>query len=265
MLKVIVLEDEPNLRKELVLFTPWQELGFLLAGEGENGKEGLDLIQKYNPDIVLTDIRMPEMDGLQMIQKVQETMNSEPQWIIISGYTEFEYARKAMQLGVQEYLLKPVENQALEEALIKAKEAVYAKNQQTKLNKIVDAQNQQALAFFRTYGSNLQGKKTVDYVKKAVEIIQERYIQGITIEETAEILKISTGYLSRLFRQETGYTFMDYLMYTRVTEAAKLLTKADSKIYEVADMVGYTDARYFSQVFKRVTGLTPREFKDGKE
>ncbi len=265
MLKVIVLEDEPNLRKEMVLFTPWQELGLLLAGEGENGKEGLALIHKYNPDIVLTDIRMPEMDGLQMIEKVQETMESEPQWIIVSGYTEFEYARKAMQLGVQEYLLKPVETEALYEALTKAKEAVYAKNQQNKLNKIVDSDNEQALAFFRTYGTNQQGKKTVDYVQKAVEIIQDRYIQGITIEETADNLRISAGYLSRLFRQETGYTFVDYLMYTRVTEAAKLLKKSDSKIYEVADMVGYTDPRYFSQIFKRVTGLTPREFKDGNK
>ncbi len=264
MTKVLIVEDEPNLRREMALLTPWEEMDLILVGEAENGREGLEQIKKLEPHIVVTDIRMPVMDGLEMIAACKEHVPEiEPEWVILSGYTEFEYARKAMKLGVMEYLLKPVDSGELKEVLDKAKEKVQQKKRHNKLESLVNenGENSQALALFHEYSAT--SGSTASYIARAVELIQARYIGGITIEETAEILGISTGYLSRLFHQETGYTFVDYLMYTRVKKAIELLKDPNVRIYEIADLVGYTDARYFSTVFKRVTGFTPKEFKEG--
>ena len=86
-------------------------------------------------------------------------------------------------------------------------------------------------------------------------------MQGLAIEDAAAQLGISAGHLSRLFRKVTGYTFTDYLMNERIAQAARLLKETDKKVYEVADLVGYEDGKYSSQIFKRITGFTPLEFK----
>jgi two-component system response regulator YesN len=117
--------------------------------------------------------------------------------------------------------------------------------------------------FFKEYDASQDRGPYADHVEGAVRIIHDRYISGVTIEEAAAALGISSGHLSRIFRQETGYTFLDYLMYVRVKRAAELLRDPTVKVYEVADLVGYADARYFGQVFRKITGLTPREFRDG--
>ena len=164
-----------------------------------------------------------------------------------------------MQMGVQEYLLKPVEESKLLEALGRS---IARLREKTRIGRIAKAAKKGAgavLSFFSEYTGN--PADTSDYVGKAVELIRKKYIQGVTIEEAASALGISSGYLSRLFRKLTGYTFTGYLMYQRVSVAARLLKESEYRIYEVADLVGYEDARYFSQIFRRVTGFTPKEFK----
>lgn len=267
MYKIIVVEDEPNVRKELALCTPWQKANVVFSGEAENGEKGFDLIKAAKPDIVLTDIRMPQTDGLAMIKLVKDFIQtasgssySEPEWIILSGYTEFEYAHKAMQLGVQEYLLKPVEEQNLMESIARCLERVEQKRKINSITTAAEKGNVKSTAFFNEYvGSDFD---VSDYVGKTVNMIREKYRQGITIEDAARTLRISAGYLSRLFRKTTGYTFTDYLMYERISVAAKMLKQTDKKVYEIADMAGYEDYRYFSQIFKRITGFTPLEFKN---
>lgn len=255
MFKSIVIEDEPAARKELVMLTPWEELGVVCVGEAADGEEGLVLSRRCHPDIVLTDIRMPRKDGLAYAREIQNFCGEDAQWkpeiIILSGYSEFEYARTALTLGVDEYLLKPVDDDALRAAMERAKSRLEERSRRNRAER----------NFFTEYRSGSAAGETTGYVDSAVRLIKERYIQGITIEETAASLKISAGHLSRLFKQSTGYTFVDYLMYIRIKRAIELLQDPAIKVYEVADLVGYSDARYFGQVFKKITGLTPREFK----
>ncbi|QHW33735.1 response regulator [Paenibacillus rhizovicinus] len=119
MLKVLILEDEPILRQGLVNKISMDKLPLVIAGEADNGIDGLELLIEIKPDIVLTDIRMPGMDGLDFIEQallLQEKLNV----IIVSGYGEFEYAKRAMSYGVSDYLLKPVDSEELREALLKA-------------------------------------------------------------------------------------------------------------------------------------------------
>ncbi|HWR11036.1 MAG TPA: helix-turn-helix domain-containing protein [Rectinemataceae bacterium] len=257
MLKAIVIEDEPAPRRELVLLTPWEELGMVCAGEAADGLEGLELTGRVSPDIIILDIRMPGMDGLAFIEELfrrsASTESSFPEIIVLSGYSEFEYARAAMRHGVDEYLLKPVEDKVLKAALLRKKEKIRANS----------AQNQAQKPFFSEYERKDAGEEHDGYVDAAVKLIRERYIQGVSIEEAAQELGVSSGHLSRLFRRETGYTFVDYLVHIRVKMAMRLLRDPTVRVYEVADLVGYEDTRYFAQVFKKVSGMTPREFKDG--
>jgi two-component system response regulator YesN len=196
------------------------------------------------------------MDGLALVGELSSRATAEalpmPECIILSGYTEFEYARSALRLGVGEYLLKPVDDADLRAALLRARDRIFARSERAKAEK----------SLFREYSPGEDGAARDGYVGLAIRILKERYIQGVTIEEAASELGISAGHLSRTFRQETGYTFVDYLMYVRVKRAAELLRNPTVKIYEVADLVGYADARYFGQVFRKVTGMTPKEFRD---
>ena len=257
MLKVIVLEDEPAARRELVLLTPWDELGMVCAGEARDGIEGLKLADAVSPDIVITDIRMPGMDGLAFIEalskKTVQAGSAFPEILILSGYSEFEYARTAMHFGVDEYLLKPVEDDVLKAALMRKKEKI----------RVNSAQNRTEKMFFSEYERRNLDDECSGYVDAAIKLIADRYIQGISIEEVASELGLSSGHLSRIFKRETGCTFVDYLMHIRIKRAIELLKDPTVKVYEVADLVGYMDARYFAQVFKKITGMTPRDFKDG--
>ena len=163
-----------------------------------------------------------------------------------------------MQLGVHEYVLKPVQDEELKQSLERCKKRIDEKRFVRNVRSAAD-KGGRTIQIFREYKSN--GDDINGYISKAVELIRKNYVQGITMEDVASKLGISSGHFSRLFRKATGYTFTDYLMYERIVQAVKLLKETDKKVYEIADLVGYEDGKYFSQIFKRITGFTPLEFK----
>ena len=112
MYKVVIVENEKIVRKGLILTIDWQEMDAIIVGEASNGQEGREIILATRPAIVVTDIRMPEMDGLEMIQSLQQE-NVDTAFIIVSGYSEFEYAQKAIRLGVVDFLIKPIDETEL--------------------------------------------------------------------------------------------------------------------------------------------------------
>jgi two-component system response regulator YesN len=265
VIKVVILEDEPHFLSELELAVPWEDWGCLVAGKAADGEAGLALVREVRPDLVLTDIRMPGMDGLALIARIREELGGNaPEFVVISGYHDFDYARSALKLGVKNYLLKPLDDEELEATVRRIKTELADRRGRRILEETLDEGGRSALMLFREYGLEAREDPAARYVAGAVSFIHESYQRDLSVEEAAERLGISGGYLSRVFKKETGYTFIDYLMYYRVKRAAELLRSSDLKIYEVADLVGYGDQRYFSQVFRRVVGLTPRQFKDGK-
>lgn len=266
MLKVVILEDEPHFLAELELTVPWEKWGCLVAGKAGDGETGMGVIADTGPDIVITDIRMPGMDGLSLIERVKEELGDDaPEFVVISGHHDFDYARTALKLGVRNYLLKPLDDEELESTILRIGRELSGRRERRLREETMDEGSRSALMLFREYSMEDREEPAARYVSGAVSFIHESYQRNLSVEEAAERQKISAGYLSRIFKKETGYTFIDYLMYYRVKRAADLLRTSDLKIYEVADMVGYADQRYFSQVFRRVVGMTPRQFKDGKK
>jgi len=245
--KVLIVEDELMVRKGIILTVDWKSMGCMVVAEASDGLEGIEAIKRYKPDIVITDVQMPKMDGIEMIESVKES--SDARFIILSAYSEFDYARSALRLGVCDYLLKPFRDAELIAAVKKAKNDCSS-----------DAAAPIEEEFFNKY--NLKKGTKSKYIEQAQDYVAEHFKEDITIGEVADYLGLSEGYLSRLFKKHTDYTFVDYLTYYRINMAIKLLKDCRLKVYEVAEQVGYTDATYFSTLFKKLVGVTPSEFQD---
>jgi two-component system response regulator YesN len=265
MMRVVVIEDEDYFRKELVLLTPWNELGCEVVGEASNGLEGAALVRKLLPDIVITDIRMPGLDGLEMIGELQETLPETdlPLYVIISGYGEFQYARSAIRYGVKNYLLKPVDDAELHETIRSLAAEAVERRRHRKLQDTLERIPDSRIMLFKEYLGPEETSTRENYVLGAVEYIKSRYREEISIGSAAAHLGISESYLSRLFRAETSYTFLEYLTNYRLRKAIELLRDKGVRVYEAAGLVGYRDSRYFGNVFRRYVGVTPREFMNG--
>lgn len=257
--KVIVVDDEQILRQGLVMMTPWQEADCVVVGEAKDAEEALRLMEKVQPDIAVVDIKMPGMNGLELIEtaEARAVCSKKPLYIILSGYGEFSYAQQAIELGVSSYLLKPVSDDELMDAVRKASAAVDARRS---VEKLTAAQGSNESALFTHFG---MGKIQNQYLAQAVRLMEERCKENLTIKEVADEIGISASYLHRLFRERAEYSFGEYLTLCRMRRAAKDLGEGRLRIYEIAEHCGYRNTRYFSSVFRRVMGMTPTEYREG--
>ncbi len=254
MLKVIIVEDELTVRRGLVLTTPWENYGCEVVGEAKNGKEGKAMIESLRPDIVITDIKMPIMDGLEMIQSIDKSLNVE--FIVLTAFRDFEFAQKAIRLGAIDYLLKPFSDVDLENAIKKS--IIRIEERQDKIQKKSQTNVLEALDLKLKKSENSKE----DNIIKVKEYVNDHFGEEINIQTVCELINVSESYLIRLFKSEMGYTFHEFLISVRMKRACEILLDPHIKIYEVAHKVGYTDQRYFSTVFKKNIGVTPVEFKE---
>jgi len=261
MLSVVVVEDEKVLRKGLILTTSWVDYGCKIIGEAENGFVGEKLILKVQPDIVLTDVIMPGMNGIEMIRKLRGKTNSE--FVIISGYADFEFAQTAIELGVKRYLLKPIEDSKLKETMAEITRAVITKKKNVH-QRDVYRQNLDHDLFFKEYILEHNSGYREKYLEEALRLIRQHYSEVLSVKDVAEYLEISESSFVKIFKNRTGYTFLKYLTLYRIKNSVKLLTDKNLRVCEVANLVGYSDCRYFGDVFKKYLGMTPLEYRMGR-
>jgi two-component system response regulator YesN len=259
MYRVLVIEDSELLRKGLVYTTDWQALHCEVVGQADNGIEGEKAILSLKPDIVVTDIRMPGKTGLEMMRDL--VGKTEASYIIITAFNEFEYAREALQMGAVDYLSKPIEDGALERAVGKTVDVIRQRQEYKKFKGRLENIEDSKIMLFKEYltgGGSIQE----NHVDVIVRFITCHYGEDIGTKEILRNLKISESHSNRLMKEVTGYTVSDYLQNYRIKRACELLSDPSVKVYEVADKVGIRDQRYFSVVFKKLVGLTPREFQN---
>ena len=163
----------------------------------------------------------------------------------MSAYSDFEYARTALRLGVADYILKPVKKEELEKVLKTLSQHKEKKNLHPEIQETC-----------------VQKKENKNVIENIMEYIQKHYYENINVSELAEMYYLNDTYLSTLFKEKTGWTLKSYLESVRIEKAKSLLKSRDYTIAYVASAVGYTDPNYFSKVFKRYTDLTPRQFRD---
>jgi two-component system response regulator YesN len=242
--KMIVADDEQIIRESICEMIDWKSLDIEIAGCCKNGVEVLDSVIDEYPDIVMTDIVMPGLSGLELIRRMQ-MLDRNIQFIILSGYKEFDYAQEAMKLNIMHYLLKPIN----EAEIVAAIEEVKTKCRRVSLKKPV----------YR----NKVGTDTVEKVKSYVSAnLSDSELSLKWIAEN--VLYMNVDYLSRQFVGETGEKFSAFLNRARMDRAKELLRESDfGKIHLVAEMVGCgQNPQYFSQVFKKYTGVTPSQYLD---
>ncbi|NLC65863.1 MAG: response regulator [Clostridium sp.] len=257
MIKVVVVEDEDLIRKGIVKTTLWSDLGCVVVGQARNGIEGINIIKEKSPNLVITDVRMPRMDGIEMIDYLKD--EKDIQYIIISGYDDFKYAQKAIRLGVKDYLLKPVDDDEFHETIRLAVDVILEK-QHRRENKTYKKINKEVLRKRRYSLKKLSSKEK--YYYQSLDYIKNNYKEDISIKTLSDFLYISESYLSRIIKEKTGLTFGEHLLEFRIKKSKDLLKSTDLKVYEIAYLVGYNDARYFSSAFKKETGRTPTEYRD---
>lgn len=245
---VIVAEDEMLIQKDLIRKINESSTDFEVVGSSQTGVQALELIKKEAPSLLVTDIRMPVMDGLELIRQAREIL-PDMDTIIISGYSEFEYAQTAIHLQVREYLLKPVDKKKLEDALLSL--------QREYAIKIQDLEK-----FFSSSASRTPFQ-TTEVLK---DYLTENFSKQINLNLIAENLNYSPTHLSRLFQQYYKISPSKYLIKIRMERAKQYMdTQPDMTVHMVGEAVGYPDPGYFSRIFKKYVGVSPQKYREMSE
>ena len=245
--KIVIAEDEElqlnSLVKKVEKFCP----GFTVVGTAQTGSKAYKLICEKAPDILISDIRMPVMTGIELMEKAR-IMFPELQFIIISGFSEFEYARSAIRLQVSDYLLKPVETEELQKAL-------------NKIRLKLQERAQEESAAFNGDSEN----KTAEQVAFAViEYLQHHYNEEVNLNQIASALHYSPSYLTKIFVQQYNTTPSKYMISLRMQKAQQLLAhNPELSVRQIGETVGYPEQGYFSRIFKKYVGVSPLEYRSG--
>ena len=244
MLDLVIVEDEEIIRRGLICTIDWLKLGAKVVGEAGNGQEALEVIREKKPDVVLTDIKMPIMDGIALTEALRAEGNP-AKLIYLTSYADFSYAQQALRLEVSDYLLKPVNEEDLGKALMK-------------LEKPPEAPKQDELSWDE--GLKAAYHTGNPYVQAALKRIEGGYQNRLSSETLADELGVSASYLSRRLKEETGQTFGSLLAQYRLQKAIEMLQAGTWKVYEIAEETGFGDYKNFSQVFKKYLHTTPKAF-----
>ena len=249
-LRVVLVEDEEIVLKELVETIDWEGLGLEVAGTAKDGIEGEKMIKALSPDIVVTDIKLPGKNGLEMIEDAAVTNG-----IILSGYTDFEFTKRAIRLGVFDYLEKPVDDDELEASLKKL--AIRIIEEEEDVDSLSDG-----------YRIMLKEDVQSHWIKVAIDYIAKNYMNQIALSDIARETRLSESHLSSLFKAETGVNFLQYLNAVRINAAIRLLSSSSMNVSEIARSTGFPTPGYFTKIFRRFMGKTPTEYRNelpGKE
>lgn len=283
MHKVIIVDDEIRFRKFLYSIIDCHACGFKVCAEARNGIEALWEAERNLPEVALVDINMPYMDGLQLSEKLKERF-PEISIILITGYIDFEYARKAIKIGAIDYLLKPFHEDELLTLLHKVKASIQKRNEERNAVQLdISHQREKLLNVFinkesisptdvrmnhafsiQIHGNLLsKSRKLLDSAKEYIEI---HYSDSqLSVELIARKLYINSSYLRRIFKKELDTTVTGYIITIRMQKAKELISEGNMKLSEVSERVGYNYFAYFSTSFKKYYGITPSEFENSQK
>jgi len=253
MYSVVIVDDNKIAVTAIARSTHWENFQCEVTGVAYDGIAGLELIHKECPDIVIIDIQMPGFNGLDIIEKLNQ-QKQDTQFIIISGYSHFEYAQKAIRYGVSDFLLKPIMTDELEQALKKAVDTL-SRNKEREEEEETDSLEGKV----QSIRSNREEYSKL--VFNAIDYMERNIQRNISLSDICEELLISTSYFSKCFKKETGVGFSNYVTMVKMINAKILLKNPQNRVNEVSRMLGYSDYSYFFQVFKKCFGFAPSDIK----
>lgn len=253
MKTILIVDDEPRTREGVCKTLKAWSLGRHHIETASSGVEALAWLQENDANLLVTDIRMPELGGLDLVERISG-MAHPPVVILISGHPEFDYAHKALQFGVVEYLLKPLDKIKLVQAVELALAREENMNRIQRMEKLVDS---------KLMGTAQQDKVYSVQVREAIRYLDEHLPESVSMSEMADHLHMNASYFSVLFKEQTGLTYSEYLTRRRVQLAKELLANTRLSIAEIAERVGYQTAKYFVKVFRALEAVSPGQFRQG--
>ncbi|WP_139187854.1 response regulator transcription factor [Bacillus tuaregi] len=248
---IVVVDDEPTTRQGLQRTLERWNNGEFTIHTATSGKEVLQLAKEKRIHILLSDIRMPEMTGLQLLKNIKE-MGINPVVIVISAYSEFEYAQEAIRLGVVNYLLKPVGKKKLIDAVEDAVQVLEKQLRVGVIEKVVDE---------KIADANTKIDSTKDTIRAAIAYIDQHLKHEINQKDVAGHIHLNPSYFSVLFKEQVKLTFSEYVTRRRIQRAKELMISTNLPINEIAEEVGYKTSKYFIKLFKENEGVTPSAYR----
>lgn len=330
MIQVFIVDDEYYFREGVKHIIPWSEMGCEISGEAESAEEAVELLRTQSADILIADIQMSMMNGLELCEIVKSKYPN-MEIIIATGHDDFKYAQEAIRQHVIDYILKPIDEQELIRAVERAKGFVFERrlreekiwigkietcilsNDEAGLERVLAVIKEQYCVYSSGRGriyalDNLMEKilqkldeKSMESYKEAVsdihsddvekvfaviekilktilnaknskgkfaviervkQYVEQHYEEKITLQVVAKEMYVNASYLSNLFSEVTGVNYSDYVTGVRVRNAKRLLRTTDLSVEEISRRTGFSDSKYFSKVFKRVAGRTPRSYRN---
>lgn len=248
---IVIVDDEPQARMGIKrTLTRYFEGSHTLVCF-ENAMEAEKYIVSHPVHLLITDIEMREMNGLELID-VLKKQAAEPAVIIVSAYSDFNYAKEALRLSVVNYIVKPVSKEELIDTVVKALNAQEKHVKQRLIESYVDASivklNEEKYRFSRS-------------IKEAMDYIDQHYNEGLTLKIVAQVVHLNPSYLSTLFKEELKISFVEYLTRVRIQQAKRLLLTTDLNVTEIAEAVGYQTPKYFNKVFREFEETTPGAYR----
>ena len=241
-MRMIVVEDEQRSREGLCRLLRALPGNHELVGQASNGSAALDLILQLKPDLVFTDVKMPVMDGISLIAGVR-SYNMNTEFVITSGYADFEFARQGIALDVADYLIKPVTQEDVLRVLDRVE------------RRLSGARSKAPESRLRS-----QYPDAHPTILKSLDILEKTYAGKLNQRDLAAELGVSPEYFSYLFSRNIGMTFSEFLRRLRVEKAREMYASGECPAQDVPYAVGFSDAKYFAQVFRSVTGESPAEY-----
>lgn len=256
-IRLLIVDDEQLIRELLKKIICWNELGVCLIGEAESAGQALELSESLHPDLVITDICMSRMDGISLADILIKRYPS-VKVVILTGYEEFEYAKRSVRAGVSEYLVKPINAREIRKTVFRLREEI-----------LKERCRQEEISALRRDLTEEAASVEIEAPPEDTHLIErvKKYIKNhlsdpnLSLSTAAKEFHLSAGYVSRTFKQETGMNFTRFLLRARMEQAATLLKTTEMPGYQIGEAVGIPDSHYFSICFKKYTGFSINDFR----
>ncbi|HJD48462.1 MAG TPA: helix-turn-helix domain-containing protein [Candidatus Mediterraneibacter norfolkensis] len=242
MYTLVVTDDEFEIRNNICSLFPWNSIGFQVVQQCSSGNETIQCLEKDPPDVLLTDICLPDLSGIEIAKYVYE--HSIPTIVVfLSGYQEFSFARGALKYKVFDYILKPTDYESIQTVFEKVK------------------------AELDSNKGNSESSVPMSYPEKVIEQ-SKKYIRAhladVTYISAALNVGFNPSYFSTYFKEYTGQNFSDYVLQVKMERARQLLADVSLSSSDIAEMLGYSNVSNFARVFKSYYHMTPTEYRKGK-
>ncbi|MFE5322030.1 helix-turn-helix domain-containing protein [Paenibacillus sp. NPDC056579] len=257
MKKVLIVDDDHLVRRGFISMMPWREYHLEVVGEAGNGRKALEFLDSHPVDLLITDLAMPLMTGIELMRTVKERYRH-ISMVVLTFHQDFEWIQEALRLGAIDYITKvELEHEQMDEVLRR----IVSKMKEHE----APLERPSAERFEETRGSM---EETGSYspevqacIAKAVHIIHQELEEELHLPEVARRVNMSRSYFSRCFRDIVGRTFNEYIRELRVNRAKELLSRTEKTIQWIATQSGYPNEKYFGKVFREMTGMLPSEFR----